>query len=254
MSMVDGGPPTPSEAHRMKMLSTKGTKKIFNYILDLSDRADFKKDVENFRIKFGIPKTGFSSNEEYVMCENVKCHPLRWELHIENKDDAFWDSYVKDQEALLEKYSIPTGGSIILEGYTMYGSVGLPFFTGSLCYTQSIESFCEMLEEGNVATDYPVMLQISPYATLRDILDYVKAAYTQEIKPIQKQYSDDAVRLGKTRTRNEKVQKRNAFAFENRHLPVKKIAALLKEKGYGVQDEGNISKVISLERKRRKEV
>lgn len=253
MSMIDGGPPTPWETHRLKMLGTRGTKKIFNYILELSDQSDFKKDVEAFRVKFGIPKTGFRADEEYVMCEDVQVHPLRWERHIEDKSDAFWDSYSEDQKALMEKYSIPFGGGIIVEGYAMYNHVGLPFFTGSLCHTQSIEDFFERIEEGDVDTDYPVMLQISPYATLRDILDYVKATYTQEIKPIQKRYSNDTVRLGKARSKNDAVQKRNQFIYEHRDLPLKDLRKLLaKEKVF--LDDGHISKVISLERKRRKEV
>lgn len=120
-------------------------------------------------------------------------------------------------------------------------------------YTES-DSRGNLIDEETIAA-YPVTLHISPYASKRDILDYIERLFTTEIAPVQKKYRRADVKIGSQRKRNKALRERDAFIYSLRGQPYKEIYRLVKKKFPGVSeslDEGAVGKIISVETKRRK--
>lgn len=94
-----------------------------------------------------------------------------------------------------------------------------------------------------------------PRISQRDLLDYVKTHW-EIIRFYLSQYKNDKSKLGKLRTKNEFIKQRNEFIYKNRNMPYKNLVVAVNEQFPNrikdTVDEGNVGKIISLERKRRK--
>lgn len=101
--------------------------------------------------------------------------------------------------------------------------------------------------------DYPVFIKINPSTSQRDLVDYIRNNWIL-INGKLNLYKNTKSKLGKVKVRNEKISTRNEFIYKNKNLPLKKIFKLVSEKYDEVLDEGHIGKIISLERKRRRDV
>lgn len=107
---------------------------------------------------------------------------------------------------------------------------------------------------------YPLAIRIHPAASQRDLLDYVKKQW-HLIHEHQLKYLPGVRKVKyfpKIRARKPGIRERNRFIFRNRSLPYKKIVSLVAEKFSKelsrTVDEGSVGKIISIERKRRKQV
>ena len=103
---------------------------------------------------------------------------------------------------------------------------------------------------------YPVVVRISPYASLRDIQALVASMYSDQIRPIQEKYAVESVKIGKIREKDATVQERNRFIYEHRDLPRKELMRLVNDKFVSKNplDYAYIAKIILTETKKRKEV
>lgn len=99
---------------------------------------------------------------------------------------------------------------------------------------------------------YPVSLRISPFVSQGDIEDFVKRYYKETIKPLQVKYRNKKLKIGRVREHKNRI--RDDFIYKNKHLSLKEISGLVKDKFNKDLDEGHIGKIISLERSRRKEL
>jgi hypothetical protein len=97
---------------------------------------------------------------------------------------------------------------------------------------------------------FPVIIKISPYASQRDIVDYIRTMYPF-IEHFQEKYKSRDIKIGKQRKRNPDIQERDNFIYKNRHKPRKEIGKLLKDKYNNYLDQGEIGKIISREIKSR---
>lgn len=98
----------------------------------------------------------------------------------------------------------------------------------------------------NKSIKYPFVLYINPNASQKQIIDFISRHWNK----IKKHDNDPKIDLTKNRTKRK--QERNDFIYENRNLPLKKIAPLVSKQFPGEYlDEGNIGKIISLENKKR---
>lgn len=254
LKLADSPESKALEISLQKLSDSKGATKIKNYFLDLVDRDDFQRDIKSFREKYQIPKNGFEETERDSIYPDLP--PKSWGYDFGNDDKAYI-TFLNEVGLLGEKYKIPVQNYSMVDEYIMYNKVDFSNL-GGLCLVQdSLElgKHKDTDRENNEA--YPILLRVSPYASLRDILDYIQIAYTPLIKPLQEIYQDKEVKLGKSRSKSEILRKRNAFIFKHRHLPLREISILLrgrKDLGADRPDEGNIGKIISLEKKKRKEV
>jgi len=96
----------------------------------------------------------------------------------------------------------------------------------------------------NIGESYPIAIFITPYATQRDILDYVKKQYTTHIKPVQDKYTEKGVEIGKKRGENYHTSERDSFICKNNHLPSSKIASMVREKYGDMLEYSHINKII----------
>jgi len=104
----------------------------------------------------------------------------------------------------------------------------------------------------NISKRLPIALYINPNVSQREIQDFLSKNWNF-IEMYREERKDKTTKL---RRKSPKVQERNDFIYENRHLPRKKIMEMLGDK-YGKDfdiDYGYVGKIISLEKKKRKEL
>ncbi len=98
---------------------------------------------------------------------------------------------------------------------------------------------------------FPVSLKISPYASKRDILDFIGRNF-DHIKNLQDEYRKPHVELGKIKKKGKKTSDRNDFIYKiHWNKPLKDVANEVYKKFNQHLDVGHIGKIISLETERR---
>jgi hypothetical protein len=242
---------------RKKLIKSQGFLKVKNYFLDLIERKDFQDEVKKIRIKYTIPPKGFSKKEKHLYPEPPEYgpkYPKRWDKLIKEPIDQFlWMELFEDEKKIGEKFQLPAGSLNILDDYVLYNATSkVDSDTPSLCMTQDcheLGEFKEIDEENEVA--FPITIRISPYATERDILDYVRVAYSGEIEPLQKKYADKTSKIGKVRAK--KNRERDNFIYEHRHLKTQEIIEMLPKEWRGI-GYSEINTAIRQQRVKRKEV
>ena len=233
---------------------TQGYKKIVNFLVDLVKKDKFSAFAKLLRNKYSIPIGGFVIDK--FPCS---CIPEEWNY----KHDSV---KIKELRKEIKDFCKPYRLSIkdwisVLEGYIFYNKILISISHNSynLCYTVDIlkkkdSSGTELSKEDTNA--YPVGLLISPYATERDILDYVRNIYKTEIKPLQDKYKEGGLSfvIGKSKTKKGDIQKRNDLIYKNKDLSLKEISHLIREEKLELIDEGHIGAIRSQKRKSLKEV
>lgn len=238
-----------------KIIKTPSNKKMWNYILDLTKRPAFKKDLKEFRQKFSIPENGYNkliytkdfSGRKVLTYPNYK--------EIQQKEN-----YTRNRISLARKYQLNLS-SRALESYIFYNKFLVDKETmGSMIeiediYSQVTGNFglskskqwyvLDNLEER--AFQFPVAIFLNPYVSQRDIIDYVKKTFKLSIEPKLKWYRDSESKLGKVRKKSTRVEQRNDFIFNNRHKPMKEIISLVSKEFKEILDYTYISTIIKKE-------
>lgn len=216
----------------IKLQQTQGSKKLWNYFLDLTKNPKFIKDIEEIREKY---------------------------INVSKDKEIIQPYFLREAEDIALKYGLDA--ILWYEDIAMYiqdGTLNQPHV--SMCLISDIlEEKQDPYSDSTLEiwdTAYPISLRISPYASKRDVLDYVSRMYNIYIKPLQKKYKKDEIKIGKAKNKKESIQKRNEFIYENRHLSRKEIMHLIGDKfgANAIIDYGYIGKIISLENKKRKNV
>ncbi len=234
--------------------NTAGHKKFLRYFEELVKTQPFQKEIFCIRKKYGVPTNGFKSSKKVDLPENwvFRFSKRRREFEIEIKK-------------LCQKNHLHYMDSIILlKPYILYNELDLEniiyergvfnlLHISDLAEESKEPSSRSFQESDNMA--YPIAVRISPYASLRDILDFIKKVYKNSILPLQNHYKIEGVRIGKSKKKKAFIQERNKIIYQNRHLPSKTIMEILYKKyGFNFEiDQGYIGKIISIEKKRRKE-
>jgi hypothetical protein len=245
---------------------TKGYKKMLNYFSAIVRSDHFKEFVAECRNRYKIPQNGLEpfkvtdhSGVAYRMDKHKRIEisiggypliPKGYCVHTEK------DLY-ENVELFCDRYSLYVldwQEAIIF--FIFYNKIVIPEHSDAynLCHVSDIkhekeEPFEEKTQQ-SINAAFPIVIRISPYASQNDIVDYIKNAYRPSILPLQEKYQDKTIKIGSIKSRRSETQKRNDFIYEKRHLPRKEIMRLLK----GLIDEGHIAKIISIEKKRRKEL
>jgi len=231
-----------------KANASQGDKKLWNYFLDLTRREDFLSDVKNIRHEFGIPINGCTPDE---MSSITK----RWRENNSKKEMEL----IERTEQLSEKYGfhpVGWGGSMGL--FVDHGIIerGDMFRWQGLCVLQDIiedkaDPYSEMIQRWDNIS-YPLAIKVSPYASERDIIDYIKRVYKTWIKPIQKHYQNPNYKIGRSRTKQGKLRERNDFIYENRNKPHREIMKEVNTKFKSlIVDYAQVGAIIREEKKRR---
>lgn len=239
--------------------STQGHKKLWNYFLEKVKTDDFQKAINKLRIKFNIPKAGIKTKDGVT---DSYLNEYRFMIRFRQSNGIEKiKEFTEEIDKLCKKYHLHSSewGQII-ETYLIYNKIEQRYFNShNLCLLRDLVAKKLGLGIiGNLEEDddfiYPIAIRISPYASQRDILDYIKKMYKLEIEPRQKRYRDKNNKIGKIRSKNQSVQDINQYTYENRSLPRIKIKDLVNAKFKTDFGYEYIGKIISNEKKRRKEV
>lgn len=234
----------------LKVRKTKGHLKMITYLKDLVLRPDFRKDLRKFRTKFGIPLEGFST-EVTLTNHNI------WEDY-EKKKEGYYPSLNK----ILEKYGIDIywGGSIADYILTNELSENITYSTINTVDLRSSfkentkkrdENFLNWIKD--YSKDFPIALFLNPYSSRNEIIDFVEKTFSLIIKPKLDRYKGNSnIKIGKVRTKNQRVARRNLFIYENRHLKKTTLVKMINEKFGDALDYTYVNKIIKDEIKKRK--
>lgn len=214
---------------------TQGFKKLWEYFKAIIKSESFQKELSVIRQQHIIPKkrrypdgivTVYEPfrNWAKLMCKKYDLSAVEWE-----------DSFII---------------------YAYYGKLIEPEMNvGHLCLLTDLKEERDDPFSKDVQDDddryFPIGIRINPYASQRDILDYIKRIYPA-IRQMQDKYKNKYSRIGRFKKRNLKKERRNDFIYNIKNLRLKKIAMRVGKKFNEELDEGHIGKIISLERKRRK--
>jgi hypothetical protein len=233
-----------SEEEKKEILSMTGNKKVWNYFLDLLRDKRFQGSISSIR-KYTLNKNGEPKNKEKFrkviknLCRNFGLDEMFWADELE--------VYVLKNQLPKENLSTPC---IIFDRIEM-GEDEYP--DGE--YEDDYDDWSKPKEPVELepwSYSHPVIIRVSPYASQREIIDYIKKTYSRRIKSIQERYQNEDVYLGKVKKKKKGVQERNDFIYQNRHLPSREIMKLLYDKYEGIDiDYGYIGKIISMEKKKR---
>lgn len=231
---------------------TSGHKKYVRYVEEIFNTTEFKKLISYLREKYAIPKNGFSSTQRIFPPESWIYGHTKLNFLLSKEIRAFCKKkgiHFLDSSMWIEEYLF----------YNDFDPKNMTFGDGTnnLLFVTDLKLEKEepygkdTQEDDNLL--FPIAIRISPYASLRDIIDYVKKVYTFRIKPLQSQYRKNEIKIGELKKRKDSIKERDNFIYENRHLPKKSLLGLVTKK-FGVKnmpDYAYIGKIISLEKKRR---
>ncbi len=225
--------------------STQGHIKHWNSFLEIVINDDFLKAIDKLRIKFNIPKAGFKTRnrliDSYRLYKYHSLFPFKPEDGVKKLKE-----FTEEIGKLCKKYHLHcVEWARTIEIYLIYNKIEQPsdYNSHNLCLVcdlvadkaaaglEKIRSL-GMTGEFEKYDDftYPIAIKISPYAGENDIVDYIKKIYTLEIKPRQERYRDKNCKIGKIKSKNQLIQKRNQFIYQNRDKTGKEIKQLVIEK------------------------
>lgn len=246
--------------------------KLINYLDEYIDSEYFQKKVKKARKEVGVPLGGLLLNEKFgqeyllkIMHDSIF---VPEELLINNTKMSALFRLSLALEGLSKDF--PIHNFLINSYFKIYLLFNVKFDEGlktlavgtnnniqdaSLC---GVGEFTDIRKNSKnfrfLLKDYPVFIKISPYASQRDLMDFIKKNWPFVSFSLNR-YKNNGVRLGKTRTKNEIIKKRNKLIVDNRELKIKEIVKIVNSNTDNpdeVVDEGLVGKILSIDRKRRK--
>lgn len=204
------------------------------------------------RNRYKIPASGF-----VIEGSGPRLHPPKeW-----SGDRIILNEIRKEMRKLAADYFfLPRDWSGVFESFLFYNKIQLALEPNAYNLSFVSDLKTKVDTRGRETTQeeidvFPIALHISPYASKRSILDYVQKFYKTEIAVLQDKYKDANVEIGKYKTKQEVLRKRNALIYNNRHIPRKTLIKMVNSQFPQARvDQGSIGKIISLEIKRRKKV
>jgi len=239
-------------------IESKGAQKMWNYFLYITKKDYFVNTIRELKQKYKIPLNGFKKEDDSYsipLSESV----FKYKYHKELRQDLI--------DKICIKYGLHQANyADVLLDFIYYNDGLHPLYEMNTCglfrisdvIEEKKESFSDYFQQSDDIS-YPIAIRISPYASKRDLIDFIKNKVIWKlILFLQKKYKNKNIKIGKIKSRNKQIQERNEFIYNNRNKPLKEISKLLSEKGgnnkiYDIEI-GHIAKIISLEEQKRKEV
>ena len=167
---------TLNDYHRERkshlFLKSKSFKAIWNYVRDLMATDGVQEFMARERNKNGIPPSGFRLEPP-----GPWTHPPKEWVHY--KDEKVLNEIRKKlQEFCLQRHLLPRDWISVFEAFLFYNKLQIPLEPNSynLCFVSDLKSKVDSIGRQTTEEDisvYPITIHISPYASKRNILDYV---------------------------------------------------------------------------------
>lgn len=225
--------------------STDGAERMWQYFQDITRKHDFLEEIYRLREKYGMPKGDHGQEIQFDI----------WKLSPDKRRLLTEDVNQLNTKFHLHPLEWQTVTSVFLMTNVIVKLFEDPC-SGGLC---SIVDMVQLTEEpfGEEITRwdnqaYPIAIRISPNASLTQIRNFITSTYDEMILPMQNKYKKQTL-VAKVRKKNQKIQQRDDFIFQNRDMPRREIMRILGENGFDIIDPGHISRIISTQREMRKE-
>lgn len=237
-----------------KVKRSQSYNKVWLYYQTLVQSEGFLKRIAALRIKYRIPLKIVDIHGKKIRSSVQSAWESVTPFKIQKK---FWS----DIEKIMRNYGISYADNFDSVNAYVFDNKVMAFqdMEGNLCRIWDfVEERNEPFSKNTQDTDdkiFPIGIKISPYATQRDVLDYIKKYYPV-LKSLQSKYKENKLFIGKFKARNEKIIIRNKYIYKLRNFKLKTIGEKLLNK-FGDDpiydlDEGEISNIISVEAKKRK--
>jgi len=217
--------------------STQGHKKFINYVKALLKTEKLQYRIRQWRKKYKIPSKGlkpYKQGDVYPPPAIKDFYKLEDEIFKFTEDSKMNSDY-----------------AFILTSYILYNKI----HPEALIVGCNVCEFRRLNQESPLTKteidSFPMAILISPYATQNDITNFATKIWPL-IEQTSKTYPHEH-KIGKIKTRNETITLRNQLIYDNRYFPNKAVSEKVMKK-FDPVDQGNIGKIISIEKKRRKEV
>ncbi len=184
-----------TEYHEQKLSKTQSFSKVNRHIEEILESNDIENLINDLRKKFSISEEGLINSEEFDKCksdkERDKVCDKNFKYFFENINRELEEEIEKQIPNSVEKYGLDDiilfdilKGKIAFDYEPMFldddGYNNLIIVDDILIETEGIKK-----EEADYLDEYllkkykvfPVALLISPYASERDMIDYVKKMY-----------------------------------------------------------------------------
>lgn len=244
---MDHGLTTEEYEKWIKSLTeTQGYKKYLKYLREFFVQESYIEFRDRIRVKHGIPSTGYISD---VPGDKMKTLEKDKEL-------------IKEIDTLIETYrlDIYDGCDLILSN--ILSNMTEPTLINTRGHTSCIvvdlanetkDPFSEKLQNQEDRL-YPIAIRINPYATKRDVLDFVEKLFPTQIAHMQEEYRTDATNFNKNKTKLKNTQVIYDFIYKHKDHSYKELQQMVNAEFGRIFDHGEIGKIISSETKRRKQV
>jgi len=244
---------------------SQGYEKLRSYFKEVIRTESFQKQIDSIRKKHNIPLDGFAFDNNYMPLGL----PAKW--HLENKNDFMATlSISRDIRKLCRRLDLYDSDPWmeILWDYIVYNDSVFIFNPSAYAYdlcliTDGMRPMKDFDPEDpedkhlfsglsfNTHIAFPVAIIISPYASKRDILDFVSKNF-KGIELLQKKYQKKGIKIGKIKIKSK--EKRDQFIYEHKGMPLKKIRKLVWQRFGETLDDGHVGKILSKETKKRKDM
>lgn len=246
-------------------------KKLLNSLDHFVDSDYFQDGVLELRKKLKISKNGHKITKDVREAFEMYAFPVEFGISLDSQE---YQDIIKDLAKITDKFPIRDRSlELFFFAYLFYNEEIYEILDGiigtDLCgivdmetYYEDTYSFLSDEETGaEIAQDllkeefrdYPVAIKLNPNVSQRDLIDYIETNW-RHINRKLSHYKIKESKLNKTKARDSVVKERNDFIYKRRNMPVEDLCKMVNEKfhkDFGYQD---IYKLISEERKRRREV
>ena len=233
--------------------NTQGAKKLFRYFLSLLETEGVQKLIDELRKEYKIPVGGFPRPEK-----GEWTHPPREWKYSKNRK-RLGEIRQKLHALSLEYSLLPADWASLFESHLFYNHIffSTPTNASNLCFIADAITDARVAGQNITSEDrqaYPLVIHISPHASERDILDFIKQTYIPGMKRVQDLYQKD-VNIGGVRKRSKTVRERDNLLLKNRTSSNKKLVEKVKEQfPTAPLKKSSVGTTLKRAAKRRKEV
>ena len=198
-----------------------GHQKLANFFMHTIRLKSFITDVQKVRKQFGIPLEGY----EGVDFNSWPQLPEQLSLSEKQKGELLklmaWLA-AEHRLGVMKNFHIP------LVNFVIYNRIDLPEYY-DLCAIQDHKrlDYSKQMFNETLYSDatHPISIRISPDATQRDVIDFIKGNFEKRIRPLQILHSGVPTATASKRKRlNTNIDIRD-FIYDNKGLRLKELTA-----------------------------
>ncbi len=242
---------------KIRPRKSQGFEKLWNYFLAIIKLDEVSKQIAGIRGKYNIPLNGYTPENLENYAEMIKISHYSsipkegLEIDFPLSDHSLILSLKNEAENICKEYKLYyTYWAVPMLVYILFNTTRKPT-------REPVNTICAMgcrKEDDEAAYEYfPISIRISPYASRRDIVDYVEKNYKTQIRPRLKLLQDRNCKIGRIRIK----PKKEILDFIEAHIDMEdaKLGKLVQEtfiskSNYGYAETRRIKTIIR-ERKKK---